>query len=60
MHRACDKLGIEQRSIHMEGYERCWEITEALKARDQMKWVQLMNLAKAEAEHHIVQEIIFE
>lgn len=26
----------------------------------QMKWVQLMNQAKAEAEHHIVQEIIFE
>ncbi len=27
---------------------------------NQMKWVQLMNLAHAEAENHIVQEIIFE
>lgn len=44
----------------MEEYKRCWEITEALKAQDQMKWVRLMNLAKAEAENHIVQEIIFE
>ena len=44
----------------MEGYKRCWEITEELKARDQMKWVQLMNLAKAEAESNIVREIIFE
>jgi len=44
----------------MEEYKRCWEITEELKARDQMKWVQLMNLAKAEAENNISREIIFE
>ncbi len=44
----------------MEGYKRCWKITEELKARDQMKWVQLMNLAKAEAESNIMREIIFE
>ncbi len=42
----------------MEWYKRCWEITEELKAQDQMKWVQLMNLAKAEAE--IMREIISE
>ena len=44
----------------MEGYKRCWKITEELKVEDQMKWVQLMNLAKAEAERNIMQEIIFE
>ncbi len=42
----------------IEGYKRCWEITEELKAQDQMKWVQLMNLAKAEAESSIMREII--
>lgn len=44
----------------MEGYKRCWEITEELKAQDQMKWVQLINLAKAEAEANIIREIVFE
>ena len=44
----------------MEGYKRCWEITEELKAQDQMKWVQLMSMAKAETENNITQEIIFE
>lgn len=44
----------------MEGYKRCWKVTEELKSQDQMKWVQLMNLAKAEAERNIIREIIFE
>lgn len=50
----------ERYDILMEGYKRCWKITEELKVEDQMKWVQLMNLAKAEAERNIMQEIIFE
>ncbi len=44
----------------IEGYKRCWGITEELKAQDQTKWVQLMNLAKAETENNIIQEIVFE
>ncbi len=44
----------------MEGYKRCWKVTEELKAQDQIKWVQLMNMAKAEAEANIIWEIIFE
>ncbi len=44
----------------VKGYKRCWAITEELKGQDQMKWVQLMNLAKAEAESNIMQEIISE
>ncbi len=44
----------------MEGYKRCWEITEELKTQNQMKWVQLINLAKLEAEDNIIREIVFE
>ena len=33
--------------------------TEALKAADQMKWVGIMNVCKAQAEEVIFQEIIF-
>ena len=33
--------------------------TEALKARDQMAWVQLMNACKAQAEEIIFDEIIY-
>ena len=43
----------------MKGYQKSWNITEELKAKDQMKWVQMMNLGKAEAENIIVREIIY-
>ena len=33
--------------------------TEALKARDQLAWVQLMNACKAQAEEIIFDEIIY-
>lgn len=33
--------------------------TEALKARDQLAWVQLMNACKAQAEEIITSEIIY-
>jgi len=35
-------------------------MTENLKQRDQIRWVQLMNLAKHEAEANIMDEIIYE
>ncbi len=44
----------------IEGYKCCWEITEELKAQDQIKWVQFMNLAQVEVEDNIVREIIME
>ncbi len=44
----------------MDGYRCCWGITENLKQRDQMRWVQLMNLAKHEAEANVMDEIIYE
>lgn len=42
----------------MKRYAQSWGITEALKAENSMKWVGLMNLAQAEAEHNVMTEII--
>lgn len=42
----------------MEEYICCWKITGELKVQDQMKWVQLINLAKSESEDNIVRENI--
>ena len=48
----------ERFDVLMQGYQRCWGIDEALKSSDPMKWDGLMNLARAEAEQNIVDEII--
>ena len=48
----------ERFDVLMRGYQRCWGIEEALKSRDPMKWVGLMNLARAEAEYNIFEEIL--
>ena len=44
--------------VVMDGYKRLYGISEQLKADDQMRWVQMMNLARAEAETSILDEII--
>lgn len=48
----------ERYDVLMQGYMRCWGITEELKKRDQMKWVGLMNNARHEAEQVIFSELI--
>ena len=48
----------ERFDVLMQGYQRCWGIDEALKSRDATKWVGLMNLARAEAEYNIFEEIL--
>ena len=48
----------EQFDVLIQGYQRCWGIDEALKSHDPMKWVGLMNLARAEAEQSIFGEIL--
>ena len=48
----------ERFDVLMRGYQRCWGIDEALKSCDPMKWVGLMNLARAEAGQNIIDEII--
>lgn len=57
LHRI-DQQAQERYDTLMEGYQRCWEITEELKVQDQMKWVGLMNQARHEAEYSIMMEII--
>ena len=43
----------------MKGYQKNWNITEELKSKDQMKWVQMMILARVEVENIIIQEIAY-
>lgn len=43
----------------LSGYKRLYGISEQLKAEGQMRWVQMMNLARAEVEHNILDEIIY-
>lgn len=42
----------------LSGYKRLYGISEQLKAEDQIRWVQMMNLARAEAEASVLDEII--
>ena len=42
----------------MEAYKQKWNITEALKAEDPMRWTGLMNNARNEVEWCIIREII--
>ena len=53
-----DAQASERFDVLMKGYAQSWGITEGLKAEDPMKWVGLMNLARAEAEHSVMTEII--
>ena len=55
---AVDEQASKRFDVLMKGYAQSWGITEALKAEDPMKWVRLMNLARAEAEHNMMTEII--
>ena len=53
-----DEQASKRFDVLMKGYAQSWGITEGLKAEDPMKWVGLMNLARAEAEHSVMTEII--
>ena len=53
-----DQQAKERYDLLMDGDIRCWGTNEELKAQDQMKWVGLMNQARAEAEHNIMTEIV--
>ena len=55
---AVDEQASKRFDVLMKEYAQSWGITEALKAEDPMKWVGLMNLARAEAEHNMMTEII--
>ena len=53
-----DKQAGERFDTLMTGYKRAWNITEELKAEDPMRWVGLMNNARAEAETNVITEIV--
>ena len=56
--RETDKQAGERFDTLMAGYKRAWNITEELKAEDPMRWVGLMNNARAEAETNVITEIV--
>ena len=56
--REIDKQATDRFDTLMDGFSKKWNITEALKVKDPMRWVQLMNNAKAEAEWNITKEIV--
>ena len=43
----------------MKGYQKSWNITEELKATDQMRWVGLMNNIHACAEEIVMKNYIY-
>ena len=45
--------------VVMDGYKRLNGISDQLKADDEMHWVQMMNLAREEAEQSVLSEIIY-
>ena len=53
-----DEQATERFDVLMKGYVQSWGITETLKAEYPIKWVGLMNLARTEAEHNVMTEII--
>ena len=57
--RQIDQQCKERFETMMEAYRQKWHITEALKAEDPMRWVQMMNNARNETEWCIAQELIF-
>lgn len=56
--REIDKQASDRFDTLMAGYKQVWNITEELKAEDPMRWVGLMNNARAEAEMNITTEIV--
>ena len=53
-----EKSGLSKKDSEAAVAATIAAITEALKAEDPIKWVGLMNLARSEAEHNVMTEII--
>ena len=54
-----EKLFPHLREIDETANRKSAGVTEELKARDQMKWVGLMNSLKAQAEEIILSELVY-
>lgn len=57
--RGINQQANERFDMLMTGYKQTWSITEDLKAEDPMRWVGLMNNARAEAEMNVTTKIIW-
>lgn len=55
-----DKAANERMDILIPQLMKAAGVTEKLKAADQMKWVELANALKAQAEEIILEELIFD
>lgn len=53
-----DQQASKRYDTLMKGYAKSWEITESLKSEDPMQWVGRMQLARSEAEHNVMTELI--
>ena len=61
LYLCCHDIGQQAQERYdalMQSYQRRWRIDEALKSHDPMKLVGRMNLARAEAERSIFEEIL--
>ena len=54
-----DKIATERFELLIKQYAEKENITEELKAKDQLKWVGLMNNIKHSAEEIILKELIY-
>ena len=54
-----DAVAMERMAVIVKTMKVQHGITEELKARDQMKWVGLMNNIKSSAEETVLKELIF-
>ena len=54
-----DKIATERFELLMKQFSEKENITEELKAKDQLKWVGLMNNIKHSVEEIILKELIY-
>lgn len=54
-----DEQAHEQMDLHIAQMAERMDVTEELKASDQMRWVQMMNNIKACAEEIVLKEVIY-
>ena len=54
-----DEQAHEQIDLHIAQMAKQMDVTENLKASDPMRWVQMMNNIKANAEEIVLKEVVY-